>query len=238
MLLIHNEEPEVFEADIPLDEPMRPNHDIDIAQSQLANDLALLFAAPEARDALNPEGVAGHPLAKRIEMLLNQDRGRCQQSHLLARHDRLESGPNRHLRFAKTDVAADQPVHWPPAFHLFFGLGNRLELVGGLFVFKGAFKNVLPLRVRRKGKTGLSLAHRLYPQEIAGHVFDRFLRLGACILPASAAQPAQRRPRPADTDIFIDQMRLGHRHVEPRRRFKRLIGGKLQNEALGRIGEA
>ena len=102
---------------------MRADDDIHASFAQFLHRLVLFGLRAEPAQHLHAHRVIGHPLAESMVMLLRQHGGRREHRHLLAAHHRLEGGADRHLRLAEPDVAADQPVHRPLAFHV--GLGRR-----------------------------------------------------------------------------------------------------------------
>ncbi len=62
-------------------------------------------------------------------MLLSENSGWREHGHLLPLHHRLERGANCNFRFAETNVATDQAIHWPWPFHIDFRVDDRLHLV-------------------------------------------------------------------------------------------------------------
>ena len=66
-------------------------------------------------------------------MLLDKNGGRRDKSDLLARLYRFERRTQSDFRLAVADVAAKQPVHNARAFHIFFNLFNRGQLIFGFF---------------------------------------------------------------------------------------------------------
>ena len=102
-------------------------------------------------------------------MLLGQHRGGGQQSPLLAGGDCLEQGPDRHLRFAKADIAADEPVHRRRLLHVPLHLADGLGLVGGGFVGEGIFEFALPGAIGGKGKAGGLVAFGIELDQVHGY---------------------------------------------------------------------
>ena len=140
-------------------------------------------------------------------MLLRQHRGGGQHRHLLARRDRLEDGPDRHLGFAEAHVAAHQPVHRLGLLHIPLDIGDGLHLVGGGLVGEGVFELVLPGAVGGEGEArclvalGVELhqihrhlAHGLFGALLglgpgrAAHAVEVWRRIGAGAVAAEAAQ--------------------------------------------------
>ena len=81
-------------------------------------------------------------------MPLRQHRGRHEDGDLLPVLHRLEGGAQRDLGLAVADVAADEPIHRPPAKHVGLDLGDGPLLVAGLGIGKGLLELALPGRVR------------------------------------------------------------------------------------------
>lgn len=80
----------------------------------------LLARRAETRQHIDPDREILHSLHKGIVMLLRQNCGRHQIHNLLPLLNRLKCRPERDLRLAISNVAADQAVHDAAAFHIFF----------------------------------------------------------------------------------------------------------------------
>ena len=78
----------------------------------------------------------------------------------------------------------------------------------------------------------LSLARGLQLEQISGDIGDRLLGVGLGLGPAFATEDAQRRTRPAGADVFADEVRLGHRHIQLGRILLRVARAVLDHEAL------
>ena len=65
-------------------------------------------------------------------------------------------------------------------------------------------------------------------EQIAGDIAHRPFGLGFGFGPARAAQGVERRARLAGADVFADQVRLGHRHVEFGRRLGRVAWARIR----------
>ena len=113
LLLIDYDEPEVLEANVLLEQPVRPDDDIDRSRRQLLGHLPLLRHRPKAREHLNPSREGSEPLAEGLVVLLCQDRRGYEDGYLPALHHRLERRPHRHLRLPVANVSADEAVHRP-----------------------------------------------------------------------------------------------------------------------------
>ena len=84
-------------------------------------------------------------------MLLGEDGGGHEDGDLEAVGDGLEGGAKGDLGLAIADIAADEPVHGPDAFHIALHVEDGLGLVGGLLVGECVFELDLPWRVEGEG---------------------------------------------------------------------------------------
>ena len=160
------------------------------------------------------DGVGRHALDERVEVLLGENGGRDEHGDLLAVHDGFERGAHRDLGLAVADVAADQAVHRPPAFHVPLGVEDRLVLVGGFLVGERGLELVLPGRVLRKRVPAEGLAPGVGFEERRGQVAHGVLGRQLFAGPPLAAERVQVGPAPADPDVAAQQVRLRDRHVE------------------------
>ena len=96
-------------------------------------------------------------MSKYFEVLLREHGRRRQDRYLFTVHDRFERGANRHLGFAKTDVAADQAIHRTRTFHIDLGIDDRLRLVRRFAERKGMLEFRLPFRIRAERVSGMRL---------------------------------------------------------------------------------
>ena len=128
--LFDHHQANVLECNVVLDEPMRADDNIHGTGGKILDHAFLLAWRAEAREQFDAHGVVGHALAKGVEVLLRENRGRHQDGDLLAAHHRFEGSANRDFCFAKANVAADEPVHGFGPFHIKLRCLDRLHLVG------------------------------------------------------------------------------------------------------------
>ena len=136
-------------------------------------------------------------------MLVGEDRGRHQHRHLLAVAGGFEGGPQRHLRLAEADVAAEQAVHRPRGFHVGFDLLDGAELVGSFLVREGHLELRLPGAVGWEGVALGDLAPGVDLDQLAGHLRHRPSHLAFGAVPVPGPQPAEHGVLP-----------LGAAHIE------------------------
>ena len=129
LLLIHDQEAEILEEDIRGKEPMGSDDDIRLPLGQGKKEFPLFFRRSKTTQGSDTDRVVRQPLLEGSSVLLNQDRGRRQDCYLFPVLNRLEGSSNRHLRFAITDVSADQPVHGSFYLHVPLDLQGDLPLV-------------------------------------------------------------------------------------------------------------
>ena len=133
------------------------------------------------------------PALEGAEVLLRQHGGGHQHGHLLAILDRLEGGPQRHLRLAVADVAADQAVHRPAAQHVALDLLDGPQLVRRLAVRERLLQLALPDGVRREAEAGRRLAGGIDLEQVLGQLGDCLPHAALGALPIGAAKPAEGR---------------------------------------------
>ena len=148
-------------------------------------------------------------------MLPRQQGGGCQQGALLAAHDALEGGAQRHLGLAHAHIAAEQPIHGIALFHVLLDLGGGVQLVVGLVVVKAGLKVPLPVAVRREGVACGLTAAGVKLDQLLRHLLGGLFHLGAGALPLGAAQLCQLYLfLVAGGGVAAEQVQLGHRHIQ------------------------
>ena len=147
LLLVDDQQAEVAEPDILRQQPVRPHHEVHPAGGELSNDVLLLFSTDEPAEKRHADRKRGEPLADRLVVLERQHRGRGEQRHLFAVHQRLERRPKCHLGLAVADVAAKQAVHRAGRLHVALDVGERRLLIGRQLVLERRLEFLLPVRV-------------------------------------------------------------------------------------------
>ena len=158
----------------------------------------------QARDHLHVEGRVGEALAEAAEVLLGQDRRRDQHHHLLAVDGSLVGRPQRDLRLAVADVAADEAVHRALALHVGLDRIDRLHLVGGLAVGKRGLEGELQLAVGREGVAAAHASLGVEVEQLAGHLLRGPPRPRLQVEPALAPERAQLRLGAVGADVAAD----------------------------------
>ena len=148
LLLVDDQEPEVAEFHVLGEQRMRADDDVDAAVGQPRPDPLHVLARHEPRRLLDLDRETLEARLERREMLAGEQRGRHDDRHLLAAHRREEGRPQRHFRLAEPDVAADEPVHGPPAAEIRHRGLNGGELVVRLLVGEAGAELVVERRRR------------------------------------------------------------------------------------------
>ena len=107
VFLVDHRQAQVLYRNIPLQDAVGPDADIDRTRGEAGDDRLLIRGTAEARQHLDPDRIRREPLGERGEVLLGEDRGRHEDGDLAARLNHLESCPQRHLGLAVPDV----PTH-------------------------------------------------------------------------------------------------------------------------------
>src|SRR5690349_9964925 len=129
---------------------MRANDDIDLAAGQSDYRFFLVPLRGKAAEFTDVEWELGQALGERLEMLFRQHGRRDEHGDLVTAVDRFERRAHRHLGFAKTDVAAYQPVHRTRDRHIAFDGIDGGELIRRLDVGEGCVELTLPNTVARE----------------------------------------------------------------------------------------
>ena len=201
LLLVDDHEPQVVGHDIARQHAVRTDQEVDLAVAEIGDDLLRLLGRAHARDDLDAHGQVHQAVAERRTVLLSEDRGGCEQEHLLARLDDAHRGAQCHLRLAETDVAADQAVHRTILREVVHDLLDRACLVVGLAVGEAlldAAKQLAGLVVR---DTGHGLALGIEHKQLACHLAHGDTRAGLHLQPGLAAEFRQLRLLAVGPDV-------------------------------------
>src|SRR3954454_8815388 len=228
LLLVDDDEPDVLAAQVAPEDAVRADQDVDAAVVERGDRLALLLRTAEAADVLDREGVVLEALGERAEVLLREDRRRREDEHLLAVVRRLERGPERDLRLAVADIAADEAVHRLRALHVGLDLLDRLALVGGLLPGEGGLELSEPVGVLGERVAVAAAALGVEVEQLAGELLGGAARARLHRLPRLAAELAQRRVAAAGADVAADLRELVDRHEDA------VGAGELQLEVVAR----
>ena len=147
LLLVDDHEPQVFEPDVPGQEPVGSDDDVDRAGGQPRDRLLRLLLALEARELGQAHGEPGEALLEGLVVLGDEQRGGHEDRHLFAVLDGFEGGAQGDLGLAVADVPGDEPVHGDGFLHVGLDLVDGVELVGSLDVGEGILQFALPGRV-------------------------------------------------------------------------------------------
>ena len=148
LLLIDNQQPEIFEYDILAENFMRPDQDVDLTCCRRLKDGPSLLGTFDPTQVLDPHRKILQSIIKGPVMLQGQNRRRDQYGHLLGIGHRLECRTNRHLRLAEAHIAADQPIHRRSTLHVLFDKLRRRLLIGCILINERRLQLVLQIAVR------------------------------------------------------------------------------------------
>ena len=192
LFLVDDDQAQPLELDRFGEQRMRADDNIDGAIGQaLARGLGLA-RGDEARKAADVERKALKALDEIGVMLARQQRRRCDDRDLHARHRGDERGAHRHLRLAEADIAADQPVHRLARGEVLEHFGDDALLVLGFLIGKAVDKARIDARLDLGDIGGAqgTLGGGLH--QLARNRLDAFLELGTSPLPGFAAQLVER----------------------------------------------
>ena len=131
-------------------------------------------------------------------MLTNQKCGRHEHRHLLAILNCFESGANRNLGFAVTNVAGEKAIHWYFRFHVALNFFDGGELIGRLNKRESLFEFALPRSVWAEGVTARLHSHRIQLDQVDGNLSNCLARVALDARPFAATHLAEHRCLAAD----------------------------------------
>ena len=173
VLLIHDEEPQVPEGNVPGEQAVGPDHHVHRALAEPRHHGLLLLRRAEAGEQLHPERERRKPLGEGPPVLLGQDRRRRQEGDLPAVHGGLERGPEGDLSLAVADVPRDQAIHGTGLLHVGLDLLDGAELMGRLLEAERRLELPLPGRVGAEHVAVQDRARRVEPEQLLGHLAER-----------------------------------------------------------------
>ncbi|MBT9148866.1 MAG: hypothetical protein DDT28_00283 [Dehalococcoidia bacterium] len=153
LFLIYDDQPQILKYHVPLQQTVRPDADVHRAACQSRQHILLLPGRTKAAQHFDLYRKGGQPLGKSDAVLLGEYRGWHQDSHLHTIHHRLEGSPECNLGLAVAYIAAHQPIHWLGHLHILFYVTDSFQLIGGLHVWEGGFKLLLPYGIRRESNS-------------------------------------------------------------------------------------
>ena len=151
LLLVHNHKTQIVEYHILLQNPVGPYYDICPAALKVLDNCLLLFRWNKTGKEPDLHREVLEPFLEIIVVLLCQNCGRTQESSLLSSGHSLEHGPHGNLGLAKSDIAADKPVHRVGSLHICLDLFYTTELVAGLVIWEGSLKLHLHVGIGGEG---------------------------------------------------------------------------------------
>ena len=216
LLLIHNQQTQVFEFHALLQQLMGADNHIDGTAAHILQGFTLLPRGSEPTQHINTHRESAEARYRRLVVLLRQYGGGNENGRLLSIHDAFHHGAQGNLSFAEAHIAAQQPVHGGGRFHVVLDVCNAAQLVICFGVGKIVFKFPLPRGIRRKGKAGLPLAGSVELNQLTSHILGGLSRLGLCLLPGIGANLVQPNIGilSAATNILADQIQLCCRDIQ------------------------
>ena len=212
LLLVDHQKSQRLELHALGEQRVRPDHDLDRPVREPRPRLRRLLRRNEPRKLPQPQRQPAEPLGEILEMLPRQQRRRCDHRHLHPRHRRDIGRAQRHLGLAEADVAADQPVHRPPRFHVAEHVGDRVQLVLGLRIGEPRAELLPGVMVRRRQDSPPpQLPLRGDPDQPVRHIADPRLQPRLLRLPRPAAQPVE---QPLLMPVARQELDILHRQVE------------------------
>ena len=161
LLLVDDYEPEVAERDLRREYRVRSDDDVAGTGRKPLECPLVRRRGLEARDGLDSYGRPVEARGEGLEVLFRKDRGRREDSRLLAVHGGDERGPHRDFRLAVARVAADEAVHRLLRREVLLDGGYCRGLVGRLLVWERGLERVHAVTFDIIGESRHKFAPRL-----------------------------------------------------------------------------
>ena len=186
----------------------------------------IFLVAAKPRDHLDANRIILEALAKRVPVLLGEDRRRHQHGDLPAVHHGDEGGAQRDFSFAEAGVAADQPIHRLDARQVADDVVDRRLLVRRLLELE-ARREFLVVRARWRIRVPLHhLARRVHVEQLGRHREHRLPGAPLNLLPRAAAQLVELGFRVVAADVSLNEIYPLDRHVH------RVVAGVFEIEKV------
>ena len=112
LFFVDNDQSQVLELNIWLKQAVSADDDINDTGDQSAHHFELPARCAKPAEQFDAYWISTHAFNKNVKMLLSQNRGWNQDSHLLSASDGLESCAHGDFGLAVADITTDYPVHW------------------------------------------------------------------------------------------------------------------------------
>ena len=191
MLFVNHNQTQILELNVAREQSVCANQDVYAALSSTFDGVFRVFGAGEPRESFYPHGQVSEAFAKGAEVLVCQQRGGHQNSHLLAVAHHPVRGPHRYLGFAKAHVSGNQSVHRVGLLEVALNFCQRANLVFSQFVLEVFLDERIPLEHWSKSVTGCDLTGGVLHQQLSSQHFGVRSSLFPRFLPGLFVQSAQ-----------------------------------------------
>ena len=213
VFFVHHDQPQRLEPHVALEQAMRADHDVHLPARDPGQHGLDVRGAAKAVQRLDPHRVVGEAARERLGVLLGQNRRRHQHRDLPPAFHGQIGGAQRDLGLAVAHVAAHQPVHGFGRLQVGHDVVDGGALAAGLLERKTRHELLVAVREVCQPRAFRVFAHRVQFEQFARHGQNRLAGAALDALPRLAAQPVERRRRPARARVFLDEIDALDRHV-------------------------
>ena len=193
LLLVNDEQTEIFEVDILAHDAVRPYQDIYLPFLQIFQSLTNLRGSPRPTYIIYLAREILQAFAKGLIVLEGKYCRRHEDGHLLIVRYRFEGSTYGHFGLSKTHIATNQAVHRTVALHICLHVGSGFHLVRRILIDKARLQFVLHEAIRTEGKALLLLSFGIKQDKVAGNIFHFLLRPLLHLFPSTGAELVQFR---------------------------------------------
>ena len=175
------------------DEFMRADDDVDLTVSKVFQQSSGLFGTTGPCQVIHPDGHILQSGGESAEMLIGQDGGRYEHSHLFTIRRSLEGSTHGDLRLTETAITTNQTIHGFRLLHIGLYILCGFQLVWRVLIEETGLEFMLQVSIVAEGESLLTTALRIEFNQVAGDILDMFLGTFLETFPLTSAKRRKAR---------------------------------------------
>ena len=213
LLFINDYKPKPLEAEAFCQQRVGTDHHVASPIGQTGLGSLAFFVADQPRQPPDSQREPGETLGKVAEVLAREQGSRRNHRNLLPGHRRHKRGAQGDLGLAKTDIAANQPVHRTARGKVAQHIVNRGVLIVGFLPREALDKLVVAGLFGSQHGRGAERAQRSSLEQFVRNRSDPLFQAALALLPAFAAQPVE-RGKFVVAAIAAERIEVFNRHIQ------------------------
>jgi hypothetical protein len=188
LFLIEHDQPEIAKIDRVSKKPVRSHNNVHPSFGEAVNDLRSVGLRNKSGQHSGFHWKSLEAATEGLQMLIDEDRGRCEHRHLLALEYRFEGCSDGDFGLPVADITTQQPIHRSRRLHVLFDLTHGPVLIRGQFELERVLELALPGGIGRKRETAGGLPRRRQAQQLRRHFPHSLFDSRFAPPPAASAQ--------------------------------------------------